>query len=116
MEKFLRGNFSSPSQNVAIFLRLFTFPQFYLCFSGLTTTTIVKPLYNGRLRFLEKVSATRTRPLYRVLDFFQEKIIIDKNLTMFYDDCDSLQLHFLQNIWIVLYLTLCNLIVSIFPI
>ena len=33
----------------------------------------VKPLYSGYLRFLKKVSAIRRCPLYRVLNFFEEK-------------------------------------------
>ena len=51
--------------------------------------TTVKPLYSGHLLFLEKVSAIRTCPLYRVLDFFEERTTIDKNLFIFYVDCDS---------------------------
>ena len=43
----------------------------------------VKPLYSEHLLFLKKVTAMRTCPLYRVLDFFEEKIIIDTNLTVF---------------------------------
>ena len=35
------------------------------------------------------------------MDFFEEKIIIDKNITRFYVNCDSLQLHFLKDIWLV---------------
>ena len=38
-------------------------------------------------------------PLYRVLDFLEEKIIIDKILTMFYVNCESLQLNFLKNMY-----------------
>ena len=52
--------------------------------------------------------------IYRVLDFFEEKIIIDKNLTILNLNCDSLQLHFLKNIYVVLCLTFCNLSVSTF--
>ena len=48
------------------------------------------------------------------MDFFEEKIIIDKNLTILNVNCDSLQLHFLKNIYIVLCLTFCNLSVSSF--
>ena len=33
----------------------------------------VKSVYNGYLRFLKKVSATTNCPLYRVLDFFEQK-------------------------------------------
>ena len=33
----------------------------------------VKLVYNGYLRFLKKVSATTSCPLYRVLDFFEQK-------------------------------------------
>ena len=44
----------------------------------------VKPLYSGHLRSLKKVSAIRRYPLYRVLELFEEKIIIEKNLTLFY--------------------------------
>ena len=73
----------------------------------------VKPLYSGHLRFLKKVSAIMKCPLYTVLDFLEGKSILDKNLTIFYVNCDSLQLHF---IWIVLCLTFCNLSVSTFPI
>ena len=58
--------------------------------------TTVKPLYSGHLLFLEKVSAIRTCPLYRVLDFFEERTTIDKNLFIFYVDCDSWQLNFLK--------------------
>lgn len=54
----------------------------------------VRPLYRGHLRFLKKVSAVRRCPRYRVLNFFKNKIILDKNLTMFYVNCDSLELHF----------------------
>ena len=38
------------------------------------------------------MSPIRGYPLYRVLDIFQEKMFIDKNLTIFYVNCDSLQL------------------------
>ena len=62
------------------------------------------------------MSAIRRCPLYRVLDFFKEKIIIGKCLTIFYVNDDSLQLHVLKCIWIVLCLTFCNLSVSTFPI
>ena len=55
-------------------------------------------------------------PLLKSLDFFEEKIIIDKNLTRFYVNCDTWQLHLLKNIWIVLCLTYCNLSVSTYPI
>ena len=44
----------------------------------------VKPLYSGHLRFLKKVSTLRRWQLYRVLDFYEERIIIDKNLSIFY--------------------------------
>ena len=57
---------------------------------------IVKPLYSRDLRFLKKVSGIRRCLLYRVLNFFEEKIIIDENITIFYVNCDSLQLHFLK--------------------
>ena len=67
-------------------------------------------------RFLKKVFAIRKYPLYKILDFFEEKIIIDKNLIIFYVNCDSLKFHFLKNICIVLRLTFCNLSVSTFPI
>ena len=43
-----------------------------------------------------------------------KKIIINKNLTIFYVNCDSLQLHFLKKIWIVFCLKFCNLSVFIF--
>ena len=33
--------------------------------------------------------AIRKCPLYRVLDFFEEKIIIDKNLTRYYVNFDQ---------------------------
>ena len=49
----------------------------------------VKPLCSGHLWFLKKVSARRRCPLYRFLNFFEEKIIIDKNLTIFYANCDQ---------------------------
>ena len=62
------------------------------------------------------MSATRRCPLYRFLNFFEEKIIIDKNLTIFYVNCDSLRLHFIENICTVLCLTLCNFSVFTFPI
>ena len=42
----------------------------------------------------KKVSPIRRYPLYKILDFFEEKIIIDKNLTIFYVNCDSWQLKF----------------------
>lgn len=32
----------------------------------------------------------------RVLNFFEEKTIIDKNVIIFYVNCESLQLHFLN--------------------
>lgn len=32
----------------------------------------------------------------RVLDFFEEKTIIDKNVIILYVNCESLQLHFLN--------------------
>ena len=63
----------------------------------------VKPLYSGHPRFLKKLSGVRWYQLYRVLSFFEENIIIDKNLTIVYINCDSLQLYFLKNIWIVLW-------------
>ena len=50
----------------------------------------VKPLYSRHPRFLKKTSAIRRYQLYRVLNFFEEKIIIDKNLTVVYVNCDSL--------------------------
>ena len=75
----------------------------------------VKPFYSGHLRFLKTISTTRRCPLHsRVFDFFEGKIVIDKNLTIFYINCDSLQLNFLKNIWIVLFLAFCS--VSNFPI
>ena len=40
--------------------------------------TIVKPLYNEHLRFLRKLSVIKRCPLYRVLDFFEEKTIYTK--------------------------------------
>ena len=48
------------------------------------------------------------------MNFFEEKITIDKNLTIYYVNCDSVQLHFLKDIWIVSCLTFCNLIVPSF--
>ena len=42
--------------------------------------------------FPEEMSPIRGYPLYRVLDIFKEKMFIDKNLTIFYVNCDSLQL------------------------
>ena len=63
----------------------------------------------------KKVSSITRCTLYRVLNFFKEKIIVDKNLTMFYVICDSLQLQFLKAIWIVHFGTLCNLSVFIYP-
>ena len=74
----------------------------------------VKPLRH--LQFLKKLSAIRRCPLQRVLDFFEQKVITDKNLTIFYLICDNLQLHFLKHIWIVLCLIFCNLIVFNFAI
>ena len=50
------------------------------------------------------------------MDFFKEKIIIDKNLTRSYANCDSLKLRFLKYIWILLCLIFCNLSVFNFPI
>ena len=84
----------------------------------------VKTLYNGHLRFLKKVSAIRRCPLYRVLDFFEEKFIIDRNLIInrnlisanFHVNCDSLQIHFSKNIQTVLCLTFCTLSASTFRI
>ena len=63
----------------------------------------------------KKVSSITMCLLYRVLNFFKEKIIVDKNLTIFYVICDSLQLPFLKTIWIVHFGTLCNLSVFIYP-
>ena len=61
-------------------------------------TNGVKPLYSGHPQFLKKVPSIRRYPLYRILDFFKVKIIIDKNLTIFYVNCGSLQLHSLKKI------------------
>ena len=36
----------------------------------------VKPLHGVHLRFLKKVSAIRRCPVYRILDFFEEKYYI----------------------------------------
>ena len=46
----------------------------------------VKPLYSRNLRFLKKVSVIRRCPLYRVLDFFEEKyhiriVVTDKRVS-----------------------------------
>ena len=41
----------------------------------------------------------------KALDFFKEKVIMNKNLTICYFNCDSLQFPFLKNIWRVLFLT-----------
>ena len=76
----------------------------------------VKPVYSGHLWFLKKVSDIGRCPLYRVLDFFEENTIIDKNITMFYVNCNSSQLYFLNNIWTILCLTLYNVSVSTFSI
>ena len=50
------------------------------------------------------------------MDFFKEKVIIDKNLTIFHVNCDSLQLYFSRCVWIVVCLMFCNLSVSTFTI
>ena len=44
----------------------------------------IKPLYSANLRFLKKVSTTTRCRLYRVFNFFEEKRIINKNLTISY--------------------------------
>ena len=61
----------------------------------LTKTNTVKNLsIADTCNSWKKVSAIRRYPLYKILDFFEEKIIIDKNLTIFYVNCDSWQLKF----------------------
>ena len=57
--------------------------------------TTVKPVYTRHLWFLKK----KCLP-YSVLDFFEKKIILVKNITIFYVNYDSIQLYFLKNIWI----------------
>lgn len=45
----------------------------------------VEPPPGGNLRFLKKVSAIIRCPLYSDSDVFNKKIIIHKNLTIFYN-------------------------------
>ena len=72
----------------------------------------VKHLYSGHLRFLKNVSAIRMCPLYRVLNFFEEKKDHRQKSHYIFFNSNSLQLHFLKNILkntlIVLCLTFCN--------
>ena len=77
----------------------------------LYVNTSIKQLINA-----EKKKEKKKRKKKEFWNVSKEKNIMDKNLTIFCVNCDSLQLHFLKNIWIVLCLTFCNLGVSIFPI
>ena len=52
--------------------------------SKITILHAVKPLYSANQRFLKNVSTIMRCLLYRVFNFFEEKIIINKNLTISY--------------------------------
>ena len=52
---------------------------------------------HSKLSIADIYGSWKNCPLYWVLDVFEAKNIINKNLTMFYVNCDGWQLHFLKD-------------------